>query len=721
MREPAAWLADPGPRRSPEDVIGAIRFAARGVWDARWDPPAWLLPHQRDAAPRLAAALRIFGGALLADAVGLGKSWLALALATRYRRVTLVVPATVRTQWRDLAAARGVAARIVTHEALSRDALLVPADLLVVDEAHRFRNPATRRYDALARQIRDAAVLLLTATPVVNRSADLVHLLRLFLADHALAGLGVPSLAGAVSGAPEPLLHAVAPLVVARSAGVARLGHHMPVPHDTEVLKHPSVPPEQLRRCVRAIRGLAFPPLTGDARTLLRHHLFMRLSSSPAALRESLRRHRAYLSRAAHAASTGEALPRGIARRLFGPDDDPQLPLELQSGLRQPLDTAALDRERDRLDALERVVREAAVSPKRDAVLQVLATRRDRKTVVFTTSRATALDLARHLHWHRVATVAARGARIASGPVTPDDAFSLFAPLARGRSPVPESQRIQVLLATDLASEGLNLQDADGIVHYDLPWTPLRLAQRLGRLARLGSRHARVDVWWFVPPTILERPLRLVEAITRKARLQLALVVPTTSRVGKGGVDGGTLEQRERAARRSGTPARGHATLRGAGTVCVLSWETPHGPVREVVRHDGRPADWAVADRTDLAESAEAPDGPTLAAIRRTVAHRARRALVGPHHHEGRRLFRRVLALARAAARARDRMMLVLLDGVLERLRAGVAVGAERELASRLSAPGLRALEQWLQLAPVRHPRLSTPTLEAALFGAEIA
>ena len=39
-----------------------------------------------------------------------------------------------------------------------------------------------------------------------------------------------------------------------------------------------------------------------------------------------------------------------------------------------------------------------------------------------------------------------------------------------------------VLIATDLLSEGLNLQDAARVVHYDLPWSPARLAQRVGRM-----------------------------------------------------------------------------------------------------------------------------------------------------------------------------------------------------------------------------------------------
>ena len=46
-----------------------------------------------------------------------------------------------------------------------------------------------------------------------------------------------------------------------------------------------------------------------------------------------------------------------------------------------------------------------------------------------------------------------------------------------------------LLLTTDLASEGVNLQDASVVVHLDLPWTAARLEQRVGRVARLASAH----------------------------------------------------------------------------------------------------------------------------------------------------------------------------------------------------------------------------------------
>src|SRR5437870_9682918 len=229
--EPLALLLRPG---AVADAGAVVRRAARALLDLPEGPcggwPSWLAGHQCPAAERLTAILDRYGGALLADAVGLGKSYVALAVALARREpFALAVPAVLAPQWRALLAQHNTAARIITHESLStRNYRLPPSPapyrLLLVDEAHRFRNPDTRRYRALAKLVVGARVLLVTATPVHNRLADLFHLFRLFLRDHAVAGLGVPSLRRAARGElPAETTAAVAPrFVVARSRARAR-------------------------------------------------------------------------------------------------------------------------------------------------------------------------------------------------------------------------------------------------------------------------------------------------------------------------------------------------------------------------------------------------------------------------------------------------------------------------------------------------------------------
>ena len=89
-----------------------------------------------------------------------------------------------------------------------------------------------------------------------------------------------------------------------------------------------------------------------------------------------------------------------------------------------------------------------------------------------------------------------------------------FSPNSNPYHKVPEKSEIRVLVATDVMSEGLNLQDADVVVNYDLHWNPVRLIQRFGRIDRIGSVNDEVWGFNFLPETELEKTLGL-EAVLK--------------------------------------------------------------------------------------------------------------------------------------------------------------------------------------------------------------
>jgi superfamily II DNA or RNA helicase len=116
-----------------------------------------LQPHQMSAVTRLRTALEQFNGALLCDDVGMGKTYVATAVAQQYTRCLVVAPAALVSMWRDALTATRTVADILTFEALSRaDAddfrrhakspARTPYDLVVVEEAHHTRNTSTNRY-----------------------------------------------------------------------------------------------------------------------------------------------------------------------------------------------------------------------------------------------------------------------------------------------------------------------------------------------------------------------------------------------------------------------------------------------------------------------------------------------------------------------------------------------------------------------------------------------
>lgn len=725
VREPAAWLLDLGPRRGLHALRPTFARAAAGVACESWEPPPWLYPHQVPAARRMAGALDAFGCALLADAVGLGKTYVALALAHRAGGAVAVVPAALRAQWARAAARTNVSLDLVTHEALSRRGRVPAAPLVIVDEAHRFRNPATRRHDRLARDLHAAPVLFVTATPVVNRPADLHHLLRLALPDHALAALGVPSLEEALAaGRFAEVLHAALPLMVARTEETAgHLPARLPEARDAPLVREPPVSTARLRRILTHLDGLRFPGFGDTAPALLHRHLLYRLTSSVEALAESVRRHVRYCHRARDAALRGEPLPRGLARALFGAEDDGQLELLLADAATAPLELTALDAEGARLEALAACLGSAGARPKEQALHHWLATRRGHRTLLFTTAQATAHRLARTLGWEQVAVVTGGGARIASGRVSVEEAFGLFAPAARGRAPPARRLAVHILIATDLASEGLDLQDADAVVHYDLPWNPVRLAQRTGRIARLGSRHRTVAVRWFAPPPCVEERLGLLRRIDRKLRVQLQLAVPASSRVGAARITSRALDARERliAGGADRRPVAGHAVVAGPCHIVALAWRRRGSMVRELV---GLAPTGEVLDPDRFVRILEQPESPAgevahpAVALGGLIRRRLMMAGAGPLDPVSRRLARRVLARARTAARHRRLEQLALLDEVLSRIHAGLRIGETRALADLLCGRlPLAAVREWLARVPLRDDSWEEPTLDATVVG----
>jgi hypothetical protein len=75
---------------------------------------------------------------------------------------------------------------------------------------------------------------------------------------------------------------------------------------------------------------------------------------------------------------------------------------------------------------------------------------------------------------------------------------------------------LNTVIATDVLSEGLNMQDCDTIINYDLHWNPLRLIQRFGRIDRIGSTHDKVFDLNFLPELGIEQNLGLRQRLERR-------------------------------------------------------------------------------------------------------------------------------------------------------------------------------------------------------------
>ncbi|NLX95614.1 MAG: NgoFVII family restriction endonuclease [Rhodopirellula sp.] len=86
------------------------------------------------------------------------------------------------------------------------------------------------------------------------------------------------------------------------------------------------------------------------------------------------------------------------------------------------------------------------------------------------------------------------------------------------RERVPPDQELRVIVATDVLSEGQNLQDAAIVVNYDLPWAIIRLVQRAGRVDRIGQKAETIRCYSFLPADGVERILGLRRRVRKRLR-----------------------------------------------------------------------------------------------------------------------------------------------------------------------------------------------------------
>jgi len=93
----------------------------------------------------------------------------------------------------------------------------------------------------------------------------------------------------------------------------------------------------------------------------------------------------------------------------------------------------------------------------------------------------------------------------------------LFAPKSNPEHKTkPGETELSTLIATDVLAEGLNLQDCDKLINYDLHWNPVRLIQRFGRIDRIGSEHDTIYGFNFLPEVGIERNLGLREKLRNR-------------------------------------------------------------------------------------------------------------------------------------------------------------------------------------------------------------
>jgi superfamily II DNA or RNA helicase len=444
--------------------------------------------------------------------------------------------------------------------------------LVVVDEGHALRNPDTTWHRAMERLLggEPKDLVLLSATPINNGLWDLYHLVMVFARhDRAFARFGISSVrelfvrAGANERDPENLdPNVLFPL--ADSVSVRRDRRFIeqnypdatfpdgtpvrfPQPHLTTARydldeAHPGLFDAITIRLadltMARYRPSAYEVGGEEARSevtlsaLLQSQLLKRFESCWAACLKTVSRllaaHDVFLAawdtgavpskEALRAAAMDEIDEIGVASWVvesLGDDDNARPTTDFVAEFREHVaaDQELLQEVHDLLAALD-----ADSDPKLALLLDLLEDSPSEKIAVF----ATFGDTIEYLDEHVTDPVDGRDRVVVIGTATDPDqrttALARFCPETVVRTGYePPDGEVDLLLSTDVLSEGQNLQQAAAVISYDMPWNPQRVVQRNGRVIRLKSPHDDVYLTTMLPvPGDLDKLLNLEATIRRK-------------------------------------------------------------------------------------------------------------------------------------------------------------------------------------------------------------
>lgn len=608
------------PPVSPEDVYlrALLELYGQELFDVEPAPAAAeshlsLATFQRDGYTRARAILERHHGVIYADGVGTGKTEVGLALIEEYalrqgRHALVICPAQLRSMWEKRIAAARLPAQVISFQELAGDEQVADADrpssrrmhvtkdayrLVVVDEAHAFRNPDNTWYRAMSRLLGGERkdVVLLSATPVNNSLWDLFNLVMLFARhDRALASVGIDSIRSEflAAGANERDAEALNPdrLFPLADAVSVRRDREFIVEHypgatfpDGTPLRFP-IPVLRTRRydldaahpglvhvvasAIGALRMARYRPSAyelGATETsrernlagLLQSAVLKRFESCWAACLATIDRmidvHEAFLVSwdagqvpsltALRDVARLESAGSDLAQWLddIGDDSDSRITSEFEPIYREHVaaDLGQLRLARDRL---------AEQSPDDDPKLAALADalrQTPGKVCVFATYGETISYLDEHLD-SALGEIRERVV-IVGGDTDPDERTRRLARFSPDTvvepGYVPPGGEVDLLVSTDVVSEGQNLQQADAVISYDMPWNPQRVVQRNGRVIRLLSPHDEVQL-----TTMLPTAGDLDELLHLEARIAAKIAAAGVFGMESGVIEGDEVEQR---------------------------------------------------------------------------------------------------------------------------------------------------------------------------------
>ncbi|MDJ0717511.1 MAG: SNF2-related protein [Prochloraceae cyanobacterium] len=433
------------------------------------------------------------GRAMLADEVGLGKTIEAGIIIKEYfirkqiKSLLVITPATLVSQWQEELETKFGLSTITTEQRecspeqfWNNNSLIVASintakhkrhkelvssrawDLVVVDEAHHLKNRRTQNWK-LINAIKKRFILLLTATPVQNNLIELYNLLTLLKpgllkTESDFKKKYVGSRDGRQAQNPQELRELMREVMIRNTRSCVDV--KLPKRFATTITVIPDSAEQSIYSLLNYyIRKIS---LVKGIDRLSRNNLLMRAGSSPTALESSLSRIRGKIE---EQLAKQERDKDKAQENLEAVDLDPEAKIEAEK------DYLLMKELSNSLAQFSETIKSLQRFGKAEKLIELLKENRQ-KTLIFINNRDTHNYLSSYLTKAQIAHVSFLGQMSLQAK---DEAVEKF------------REEVNVMLASETGGEGRNLQFANTIINYDLPWNPMKIEQRIGRLHRIGQ------------------------------------------------------------------------------------------------------------------------------------------------------------------------------------------------------------------------------------------
>ncbi len=571
------------------------------------------LAYQMDAVTQGFLLLQKHHGFFLSDVVGLGKTIIAILIAKKFfyfngfpahlSETLVVVPPALKDSWRetiDKFKLKGV--KIVTNGSLHKIKNAKKYDLVIIDEAHKFRNDTSTAYDELQRICKTRTdrrypdgtyyrkrVMLVSATPLNNRPSDIKNLLLLFQDGKDSTIDGVPNIQRFFANRQKEFQQALkltteqarteihtiyekirvkvlAEVTIRRTRTDLRAHDDYLSDLTAQGITFPRVdPPRKIlyqlppfldnlydNTLVELRDGLTYnryraighlvpekkakyqqaDQISGQLAKLMKTLLVKRIDSSFHAFTQSLKRFRANSYAMVKMFDTGQIfiapnLPVSeyiledredelLELAILRQQDDDKIEIctpedfdkNFLPGLKRDLEILTDLSERweqveedPKFDEFLRCLREELLTPEINHEASISG---NPKLVIFSESKETTSYLIKRLKKEDIKRV------ITVDSATRKDRMPIIRANFDANAPKEEqADDYDIVIATEVLAEGVNLHRANVILNYDTPWNSTRLMQRIGRINRIGTTAQQVYVYNFFPTAKVDADIDL--------------------------------------------------------------------------------------------------------------------------------------------------------------------------------------------------------------------